>query len=285
MIKNSKYFLIVLPIFLASCLGKFVTSEADTLAAEEANTILSYAQTNKLTADKTGIYYTVLRKNDTGEAANLASDFYVAYSLKTLAGVEISSKTSRDSIILNLYTANLFPGFVNSLFLLKEGEKGQFVIPSSLAYGQNPPTGLPKSSPILAEIEILELLNENDKIENYLKKKGLKVEEKTSTGLRFIRLNAANTNPVLQKGDNITLKYNGMFLSEKSFDSGTLGYVVGNKSFIEGFLEGINKLKKGEKARVIFPSKIGYGENGSGNSIPPYTPLIFDIEITTVNGS
>jgi FKBP-type peptidyl-prolyl cis-trans isomerase len=284
MIRYSKYFLIVLPVFLASCLGKFVASEADTVAAEEANTILSYAQTNKFKQDKSGIYYNILRENLTGLKAGLEYDFYVAYSLKTLAGVEIVSKTSRDSVILNLYSANLFDGFIGSLFLLKEGEKGQFVIPSSLAYGQNPPTGVPKNSPLLVEIEILDLISEDDKIENFIKKKGLKIEEKTSSGLRFIRLNPANMNPALQKGDNVSLKYNGLFLTEKSFDSGTLGYVVGNKSFIEGFLEGINKLKKGEKARVIFPSSIGYGPKGTGN-IAPYTPLIFDIEIVTVNGS
>ncbi|MCP9765741.1 hypothetical protein EGI31_22630 [Lacihabitans soyangensis] len=50
-----------------------------------------------------------------------------------------------------------------------------------------------------------------------------------------------------------------------------------------GIYRGISKLRKGEKARIIFPSSIGYGTNGSG-SIPPYTPLIFDIEVLTVNG-
>jgi FKBP-type peptidyl-prolyl cis-trans isomerase len=285
MIKNSKYLLIVLPIFLASCLGKFVATEADIAAAEEANTILSYAQTNNFKQDKSGIYFNILRENKTGVAASVENDFYVAYSLKTLAGVDIVSKTSRDSVILNLYTANFFDGFVGSLFLLREGEKGQFIIPSALAYGQNPPTGVPKGSPLLIEIEILDLISEDDKIESYIKKKGLNFEPKTSSGLRFVRLNPATKNDSLKKGDNITLKYNGMFLNEKSFDSGTIGYVVGNTNFIKGFIEGINKLKKGEKARVIFPSSQGYGTSGSGNNIPPYTPLIFDIEIVTVNGS
>jgi hypothetical protein len=66
MIKNSKYLLIVLPIFLASCLGKFVATEADIAAAEEANYILSYADTNKFKQDKSGIYYNILRENKTG---------------------------------------------------------------------------------------------------------------------------------------------------------------------------------------------------------------------------
>jgi FKBP-type peptidyl-prolyl cis-trans isomerase len=74
-----------------------------------------------------------------------------------------------------------------------------------------------------------------------------------------------------------------MFLSETSFDSGSFSVVIGSNSTIAGFSEGISKLKKGEKAKIILPSTIGYGSKGSG-SIPPFTPLIFDIEILTVNG-
>jgi FKBP-type peptidyl-prolyl cis-trans isomerase len=283
--KSSKYLIFVLPVILGSCLSKFLESEDSATAAAEANTILSYAQTNNLKLDsRSGLYYNIVRPNTNGETPTLGSDFYIAYSLKTLTGTAIISKTSRDSVILNIYTSNLFKGFVESLFLLKEGEKGQFVIPSEKAYGLNPPTGVPKSSVILAEIELLDLFNEGEKIDNYIKKKNLKVEEKTNTGLRFIRLNAATTNLALKDNDNVTLKYSGMFLNDKVFDSGTFGYVIGGTNLIPGFIEGIKKMKKGEKARIVFPSTIGYGPNGSGTNIPPYTPLAFDLEIVTVNG-
>lgn len=101
--------------------------------------------------------------------------------------------------------------------------------------------------------------------------------------MRFIRTNEPTTNESLKSGDNVTVKYNGMFLNEKSFDSGSFGLVIGSASAISGFTEGISKLKKGEKAKLIFPSTLGYGSTGN-SSIPPYTPLIFDVEIVTVNG-
>jgi FKBP-type peptidyl-prolyl cis-trans isomerase len=287
MIKNSKYLLIALPIFLASCLGKFVTSEADTIAAEEANTILSYAQTNSFKLDpSSGIYFKISKEVKVGEAASVASDFYIAYTLKTLAGVDIISKSSRDSVILNLYTANLFKGFVQSLFLLREGEKGQFVISSVSAYGQNPPTGIPKNAPLLVEIEILDLIGENEKIEKYILKKSLKLDtiSNISAGLRIIRLNPANTNPAVKDGDNLSIKYTGRLLNDKEFDSGSFPLVLGSGGAIKGFEEGLKKLKKGEKAKLVFPSILGYGAKGSGNNIPPYTPLAFDVEILTVNG-
>ncbi len=281
--KGSLYLLLALPLVLGSCLNKFLETEADTIAKEETNAILTYAQNNNLkTSTPSGIYYNVTRTNATGIGADAKYDSYVAFSLKTLSGIDIINKTSRDSVVLNQFTSNLFEGFKISMSLLKEGEKGTFVIPSAYAYGANPPAGVPKNSSILLELEILDLISEAEKIETYIKKKGLKVDETTSTGLKFIRLNPANTSAALINGDNLTLKYNGMFLSEKSFDSGTIGYIYGGTNFIPGFIEGIKKLKKGEKARVIFPSTLGYGQSGQG-SIPPYTPLIFDIEIVTVN--
>ena len=283
--KGSIYLLLALPLLLGSCLNKFLETETDVAAKEEANAILTYAQNNKLSStNSTGMFYSITRTNPKGEFPEAKYDANVAFSLKTLIGIDIVSKTSRDSVILNLFTSNLFVGFKNAMSLLREGEKGTFAIPSAYAYGANPPVGVPKNSAVILELEILDLISENDKIESYIKKKGLKVDSTSSTGLRFIRLNPAiPSNPTLVNGDNLELKYNGLFLSEKSFDSGTTGYIYGGTNFIPGFIEGIKKLKKGEKARVIFPSTLGYGANGSG-SIPPFTPLIFDIEISKVNG-
>ena len=33
---------------------------------------------------------------------------------------------------------------------------------------------------------------------------------------------------------------------------------------------------------LIIPSKLGYGPMGNRDVIPPYSPLVFDIEITQV---
>lgn len=48
---------------------------------------------------------------------------------------------------------------------------------------------------------------------------------------------------------------------------------------ITGFKEGIQKLKVGDRAMFFIPSHLGYGMQGAGNSIPPNTDLIFEVEI------
>jgi FKBP-type peptidyl-prolyl cis-trans isomerase len=275
--------LIVSSVLLSSCLGKYVENDLDALAKNEEIKIVEYGQTNSLTLTKnasTGIYYNISKTNSAGLAVSSAYDLLLAYSLKTIDGKEI---IKADSAMFNFSTSQAFDGFKYALLLLKEGEKGTFLIPSYQAYYESPPAGVEKYAVIVAEIELLDLLSEDDKINNYVKKKSITVTEKTNTGLRFIRTSATTTNDSLKTGDNVSVKYNGMFLSETSFDSGTFGVVIGSNSTIAGFSEGISKLKKGEKARIILPSNIGYGSKGSG-SIPPFTPLIFDIEILTVNG-
>ncbi len=272
-------------VLLTSCLGKFVESDVDKTFKENETSILEYASKNSLNLEKqnnTGIYYTITKPNSIGTVSTTQFEFNIAYTLKTLGGVTIDTKLAKDSVILNTYLTNVFEGFLYSLLILKEGEKGTFFIPSYLAYGTTPPTNVQKNEVIVAEIEILDLISEDEKIDNYIKKKKFIVTEKTATGLRFIK-DSTTTGDILKSGDIVKVKYNGMFINETSFDSGEFDYTVGSGSTIKGFSEGVEKLKKGEKARIIFPSTLGYGTTGN-TKIPPYTPLMFIVEIKLVNG-
>ena len=48
---------------------------------------------------------------------------------------------------------------------------------------------------------------------------------------------------------------------------------------IPGFLEGIGKMSFGDKMVLFIPSKLGYGERGAGNVIPPNSNIIFEVEL------
>lgn len=50
-------------------------------------------------------------------------------------------------------------------------------------------------------------------------------------------------------------------------------------SVIPGFARTLSKMKKYEKGTGVFIPSLGYGYRGSGNTIPAYAPLRFDIEI------
>ena len=48
---------------------------------------------------------------------------------------------------------------------------------------------------------------------------------------------------------------------------------------IPGFLEGLSLMNYGDIALLFIPSKLGYGEKGAGNVIPPNANIIFEVEM------
>jgi FKBP-type peptidyl-prolyl cis-trans isomerase len=121
--------------------------------------------------------------------------------------------------------------------------------------------------------------SEEVQIENYIKKKEIKVDFKSNSGLRFILNQEAKDGMSLKQGQSVKVKYSGRLLNDKQFDAGSFNFILGVGQVITGFDEGIAKLKVGEKGTLIFPSSIGYGAAGAGSDIPPNAPLIFEIEV------
>ena len=38
----------------------------------------------------------------------------------------------------------------------------------------------------------------------------------------------------------------------------------------------------GSKYRLYIPSKLAYGENGAGEMVPPYSVLIFEVDLVSI---
>jgi len=86
----------------------------------------------------------------------------------------------------------------------------------------------------------------------------------------------------VQPGATVTIHYTGALAADGSiFDSSVGGepatFPLDN--LIPGWQEGIPGMKVGGKRRLFIPAAQGYGEAGSGASIPPNSDLIFDIEL------
>lgn len=111
--------------------------------------------------------------------------------------------------------------------------------------------------------------------------------DETNSGLRY---------KILQKGDGkqatkgakVSVHYKGQLLDGTVFDSSykrkqPLDFNVGIGQVISGWDEGIQLLQVGDKARLVIPSNLAYGERGAGGVIPPNATLIFDVELMNVN--
>lgn len=87
-------------------------------------------------------------------------------------------------------------------------------------------------------------------------------------------------------GDLIRVNFTGSFLSGKVFESTydrgqPLEYVYGEQGqVIKGLESAISLMNEGSKAKFIIPSHLAYGEEGSSTGIiPPYTTLVYEIEL------
>jgi FK506-binding protein 2 len=58
---------------------------------------------------------------------------------------------------------------------------------------------------------------------------------------------------------------------------------VGTGEVIAAWDQALQLMKKGSKLRILVPSQLGYGEQGSPPEIPRNARLIFDIELLEIS--
>jgi len=94
--------------------------------------------------------------------------------------------------------------------------------------------------------------------------------------------------PEAKTGDKVKVHYTGTLMNGKEFDSSVgkspFEFTLGAGNVIKGWDEGVPGMKVGGKRKLTIPWKLAYGENGSGEKIPPKAALKFDIELLEIEG-
>ncbi|MCI0749623.1 MAG: FKBP-type peptidyl-prolyl cis-trans isomerase [Nevskiales bacterium] len=114
------------------------------------------------------------------------------------------------------------------------------------------------------------------------KRQGVKT---TASGLQYEML-VEGSGFMPKPDDEVTVHYKGAFLNGEEFDS---SYARGEavtfplNNVIPGWVEGLQLMKTGGKAKLYIPSSLAYGESGAGSKIGPNETLIFEIELLKID--
>lgn len=85
--------------------------------------------------------------------------------------------------------------------------------------------------------------------------------------------------------DTVRCHYEGRLLDGSVFDSSYKRNEpadFGLQQVIAGWTEGVQLMSEGAKYRFYIPYILAYGEGGAGSMIPPFSTLIFDVELIKV---
>ncbi len=121
-------------------------------------------------------------------------------------------------------------------------------------------------------------------IEEYLTTNNLKAEI-SDKGL-YYHIETYGQGEYPQSGDYVMVRYKGMLLNGQVFDESKddepFVFQLGYRQVILGWEYGIPLFQTGSKGMLYIPSELAYGETGVGKTIPPDTPLMFEIEVLEI---
>jgi hypothetical protein len=127
--------------------------------------------------------------------------------------------------------------------------------------------------------------HEHKLIDDYLKKNNISNYYKDSLNVYWIGTKPDPAQVNLLKGKTVSMSYKGFLLNGKQFDESPENWQV-NTSTPDQMLKGLNYVIKflntGQNTKIILPSYLAFGELGAGNIIPPYTPLLYEININNI---
>lgn len=124
-------------------------------------------------------------------------------------------------------------------------------------------------------------------IRNYFTTEDEFKKSKDSLGFYWVRRPTPwSPPPNFKFPDRLMVDYEGCFLSgrvfEKSGSDFELIYGIPDQ-MVKGLNYVMGQLNEGQTAKIILPSTLAFGENGSSNgTVPPYTPVLYNIKLTEV---
>ena len=214
------------------------------------------------------ILFIACKTEKTNKTANLVTELdSVSYSLGVNIGENI--KAQFEDINLDNFEAGIKDVLKKDVEAKISDNQAQAIIQSYFSKKQQ------KQSESVIE-EGINFLRENGKREGVTT---------LASGLQYEVINDG-TGPKPTIEDNVTTHYHGTLIDGTVFDSSVdrgepASFPVGG--VIKGWTEALQLMAVGSKWKLYVPYDLAYGERGAGPQIGPYSTLIFEVELISIN--
>ena len=126
---------------------------------------------------------------------------------------------------------------------------------------------------------------EGESLQSYLTTNKITVQP-TSSGIYYIE-STPGKGMKIDSGCGVKLQFKVSLVDGKqifsTFDRPEpVSFQYGKRFDTPGLEQAIGMMKKGTKVTVIVPSKMAFGEQGRGTIVPPYSTIIYNVEILDV---
>ncbi|WP_220267339.1 FKBP-type peptidyl-prolyl cis-trans isomerase [Enterobacter sp. Colony194] len=106
----------------------------------------------------------------------------------------------------------------------------------------------------------------------------------TESGLQF-RVITQGEGAIPARKDRVRVHYTGKLIDGTVFDSSVARGEPAEfpvNGVIPGWIEALTLMPVGSKWELTIPQELAYGERGAGASIPPFSTLIFEVELLEI---
>ena len=149
--------LLILMVMMVSSCGKDKTGYWDQNQQNEVDRQLieDYALKNNLNGQfsNSGLYYVIIEQGGMGKPVP-SSKITVGYKGYYLDGVALDQGTLTD-----FYLSNLIVGWQEGIQYIGKGGEIKLILPSSLAYGHTPPSGVRTDAVLVFDINLIDFTN------------------------------------------------------------------------------------------------------------------------------
>ncbi|MEJ7692055.1 FKBP-type peptidyl-prolyl cis-trans isomerase [Daejeonella sp.] len=277
---------ILLISIIAAC-----EKEYESIASIDDKNVTAYIQANKLNVvqyQDSGIYYQVVNPGS-GADVEYSDQTPLIFTLKSIDGkyaaLDTFSSSNRYFNFLGYFSPEAVRVGIKEVLKKKSGTI-RMIIPSRAAFGRNGAGAIPGNASLDLTVTVIDKSKiasyEDFTIQKYLTANALTGFTKTSSGL-YYKIDAPGTGSPITADSTVKAEYEGKLLNGVVFDKTGTGSAatLALRDVVKGWQEAVPLIKEGGTIRMVLPSSLGYGLEGS-NGIPAFSTLFFTVKVTEV---